>query len=80
MRYYIIKPRSKVVNSDLLDEILKTDKDAVLVSNLRDCNIAVLQDNWCRSKHAIAEWHKAESLGIKCIEEYAYNIFNVHLN
>ena len=82
MKYYIIKAKSVSVREDILQGLRQMDKSADIVNKIEDCDIAILQQGWTRSKTAIAEKDQA-SYGFKkpCREGYLYtDKYKVHLN
>ena len=73
MKYYIIKAKSVSVREDILQGLRRMDKDAEIVDRIEDCDVAILQQGWTRSKTAIAEKNRA-SFDFKkpCREGYLY--------
>ena len=73
MRYYIIKKKSADINTDIINGIRKIDNTAEFVDILEDCDFAVLQQGWTRSKTAVAERNRALfELKKTCREGYVY--------
>ena len=71
-KYYIIKGRGVSKQRDILMGIRKHDKHAEMVDNLDDCDVAVLQKGWTRSKFARADYAHAKSLRIRCDQGHYY--------
>ncbi len=72
MRYYIIKAQSVSVNEKIVDGIKESDKGAVIVNAPDDCDIAVLQKGFTRSKVAVAEMKRLRESGKPCVEGNLY--------
>jgi len=82
MKYYIIKPNSSKVSTELMDGIKSIDTSATFVKTIEECNIAVLQKGWTNSKIAVAEMQRAiKELKLPCREGYFYtDRVKAHLN
>ncbi len=81
MKFYVIKPKSAEVDERIVAGILNIDPQSAAVSSLEECNIAILQKGWTRSKSAVQEYHRARELHIPCREGYAYtDKYKVRLN
>ena len=72
MRYYIIKAQSVSVNEKIIAGIKESDESAVIVNSLYDCDIAVLQKGFTRSKVAVAEMKRLRESGKPCVEGNLY--------
>lgn len=76
MKYYIIKPKSASVSKRLMEQIkYSTIVDVEFVNNLEDCDVAVLQHGWDRSKYANNERLKAINMNKKILTE-VYTVIN----
>lgn len=81
MKFYVIKPKSVEVDEQIVAGMLNIDPQAVAAPSLEECEIAILQKGWTRSKSAIQEYHKAHELHIPCREGYMYtDKYSIHLN
>ena len=82
MKYYIIKAKSVSVREDIVQGLRQMDKGAEIVNKIEDCDIAILQQGWTRSKNAIAEKvHASYGLKKPCREGYFYtDKYKVRLN
>ncbi len=72
MRYYIVKAQSVSVNEKIVDGIMESDKCAVFVNAPDDCDVAVLQKGFTRSKCAVAEMKRLRESGKPCVEGNLY--------
>ena len=73
MTYYIIKKKCDQVSDELITGIKHLDKHATFTDKLEDCDIAVMQRGWTKSKIATHEWNRAVSeLHKPCKEGYLY--------
>ena len=72
MKYYIIRPKCSKKDKKLIAGIMQIDPDAVITDNLEDCDIAVMQRNWTRSKYAVEIYEKAAKLHKRRDEGYLY--------
>ena len=73
MKYYIIKKRSSPVRKVIIDGLHAMDRDAEIVDTLEECDVAILQQGWARSKVAVAEKLRAsDELKKPCKEGYLY--------
>ncbi len=73
MKYYIIKAKSVSIREDIIQVLNQIDKDAEIVGKIEDCDIAILQHGWTRSKTAVAEKNFASlKLRKPCREGYVY--------
>lgn len=82
MKYYIIKPRSAYPDETIIKGILTADKSAKIVNTLDECDIAILQKGWTRSKIAVTEWKRQQFERRKpCHEGYLYrDKYKIHIN
>ena len=81
MKFYVIKPKSAEVDERIIIGMLNIDPYPAAVPSLEECDIAILQKGWTRSKSAVQEYHKAQELHIPCREGYMYtDKYSVHLN
>lgn len=82
MKYYIIKAKSVSIREDIVQGLNQIDKDAEIVNKIEDCDIAILQHGWTRSKTAVVEKNFASlKLRKPCREGYVYtDKYKVHLN
>ena len=82
MKYYVIKKKTDKIRADIIDGVMKMDKDAEFVDTLEDCDIAVLQQGWTKSKTAVEEKERAYfKLKKQCKEGYVYtDRYTAHLN
>jgi len=75
MKYYVIKKRSEKIQENLIEGIRDIDPSPEFVDALEDCDIAVMQRGWTRSKAAVDEWNRAlHVLGKTCSEGYNYTL------
>ena len=73
MKYYIIKPKSKDIDQNIIDGLNKMDKECQIVDSLYVCDIAILQKGWTRSIVCLSE--RDEQLNNRhklCREAYLY--------
>lgn len=81
MKFYVIKPKSAEIDERIIAGMLNIDPQGAAVSSLEECDIAILQKGWTRSKSAVQEYHKAHELHIPCREGYLYtDKYSIHLN
>ena len=81
MKIYVIKPKSAEVDERISTGMLNIDSHSAAVPSLEECDIAILQKGWTRSKSAVQEYHKARKMHIPCREGYLYtDKYRVHLN
>ncbi len=81
MKYYILKPKSVAIDEQLLAGIKESDRDAEFVDVIDDCDIAVAQKGWTRSKTAVMEWRRQTEMHRQCQEGSIYlDRCAVHLN
>ncbi len=81
MKIYVIKPKSAEIDERIVAGMLNIDSQAVAVSSLKECDIAILQKGWTRSKNAVQEYHSARELHIPCREGYLYtDKYRAHLS
>lgn len=73
MKYYIIKQVKDPVDPNLTAGIREIDPDAEIVHSLGECDIAVLQRGWTRSRVAVTEKNRQTFVRHKpCREGYVY--------
>ena len=73
MIQYIIKKKCEKEDKELIAGIKRIDKQAKFTDKLEDCDIAVMQRGWTKSKVATHEWNRAVSeLHKPCREGYLY--------
>ena len=73
MIYYIIKKKCEKEDKNLIAGIKHLDKHAEFTDKLENCDIAVMQHGWTKSKVATHEWNRAVSERHKpCKEGYLY--------
>ena len=63
MKYYILKAKSALIDENIINGIKESDSKAVIVSSSDDCDIAVLQKGFTRSKVAVAEFKRLRESG-----------------
>ena len=81
MKYYIIKPKTHDVNTNIQSGIAQIDREAQFVKDIRIADICIMQKGWTKSRSAVSEYNYAQSLGIQCKEGYLYtDKYSVHLN
>jgi len=82
MKYYIIKPQNRPIDSKIIEGLKKVDREYNIVDSLDSCDIAVLQRGWTRSKVCVADWKKQVNERHKpCKEGYLFtNKFKVQLS
>ena len=81
MKFYVIKPKTAETDKQIVIGMLNLDPYPTAVKSLEECDIAILQEGWTRSKCAVKEYHKAQELHIPCKEGYLYtDKYKVHLN
>lgn len=81
MKYYIIKAKSVSIRENIVQGLNQIDKDAEIVNKIENCDIAILQHGWTRSKTAVAEKNFASLIRKPCREGYVYtDKYKVHLN
>lgn len=82
MKYYIIKKKSENVSSTIINGIRRMDNEAEFVNSLEECDLAVLQQGWTRSRTAVNERNRASfELRKPCREGFLYtDKYTVHLN
>ena len=71
MKYYIVKPMLAKTDTNLLNGIRWSDPKAVIVKKMDECNQAVLQKKWNKSKSAIRKKKRLMELGKPCSEGYS---------
>ena len=81
MKIYVIKSKSAEIDERIIAGMLNIDPQTAAVSSLEECDIAILQKGWTRSKSAVQEYHRAREMHIPCREGYLYtDKYKVHLN
>ena len=81
MKFYVIKPKSAEIDERISAGMLNIDPYSTAVPSLEECDIAILQKGWTRSKSAVQEYRKAQELHIPCREGYMYtDKYSVRLN
>lgn len=72
MHYYVIKPKRRRINRNIIRGIFEMDENAVIVEDMSDADICVLQDGWTRSRACVKEYRQAEKVHICVQESYLY--------
>ena len=72
MKYYIIRPKCSKKDKKIIFGLREMDPDAVITDSIEECDIAILQRNWTRSKHALVMKEQADMLHKPCKEAYLY--------
>ena len=73
MNYYIIKPKRNPVDDRIIEGVQKMDKESQIVNALDECDIAILQKGWTRSKVCLSEQERQVKERQKpCKEAYLY--------
>ena len=81
MHYYIIRPKRRKINRNIIRGIFEMDENAVIVEDMSKADICVLQDGWTRSKTSLEEYRQAEKVHICVQESYLYtDRWNVHVS
>lgn len=81
MHYYIIRPKRRKINRNIIRGIFEMDENAVIVEDMNKADICVLQDGWTRSKTCVEEYRQAEKVHICVQESYLYtNRWNVYVS
>ena len=71
----------KPIDENLKNGIFCSDENAEFVNNIKEADIAVLQQGWTVSKVAVSEYKIAKENGIPCNEGYLYtDKYEVHTN
>ena len=55
MHYYIIRPKRRKINRNIIRGIFEMDENAVIVEDMSEADICVLQDGWTRSRTCVEE-------------------------
>ena len=81
MHYYIIRPKRRKINRNIIRGIFEMDENAVIVEDMSEADICVLQDGWTRSKTCVEEYRQAEKVHICVLESYLYtDRWNVYVS
>ena len=56
MRYYIIHTEREPISDKLVEDIFRKDVHAVIVSDIKECDVAVTQSGWTNSEKAVDAW------------------------
>lgn len=81
MKIYIIKPKTKKINKNIIQNFLMFNPADEFTDNINEADKCILQKGWTTSKYAMDEYIYAHKHNIPCIEGYIYtDLFHVHLN
>lgn len=82
MKYYIIKPKKDNIDTKLIEGIKSIDRNAEITDVIDECDVAVLQKGWTRSKTAVQERnHQCFERNKSCREGNVYlERYAVHVN
>lgn len=81
MHYYIIRPKRRKINRNIIRGIFEMDENAVIVEDMNEADICVLQDGWTRSRTCVEEYRQAEKVHICVQESYLYtDRWNVYVS
>ena len=58
MHYYIIRPKRRKINRNIIRGIFEMDENAVIVEDMSEADICVLQDGWTRSRTCVEEYSR----------------------
>ena len=78
--YYIIKPKTKLVDEVLQNKIEDCNKNCKQVFNICEADVVVCQQNWTRSKSCLQEYAYAKQERMIIQEFYVYEKLAVKLN